>query len=290
MSDEVVETPVEVEVVETPVTEAPTEPTPPASPEPVAAKFGALAKREKELVQREKKLKDDAAALELRLASATSAEDLLKLAKEKPTEFFKRTGLTYQELTNAVLREDEPPTADDRVAKLEARLEAESKARAEAEEKAKTDAEARDKQANEHLISQFKATIETELKAAGETFELVNAEGAYDLVFDLIEEHYRRTEKVLPTEKAAELAENYLFEQATKKYGSSKKLAGLFKPPPPPIAAPSPVAAKKPAPSLTSKSAPAPASAPPEKGRLLSAREIADRFKKQRRATRNAGA
>ena len=297
------------EAVEAPAAAAP-EDTPAAAPVaedagPQAPRWAALAKRERDATLREKKLKEEIAAeraaladerkaVEEKLAAATSADDLLKLAKERPTEFFARTGLTYKDLTEAVLKEGEPPTADDRVSKLEARLEAEAKARADAEAKRAADAERAETEENERAVTAFKSSVADFVKANSETYELVAAEGAHELVFDLIAENYARTKgQIMPIEKAVELVESHLFEEASRKYKTSKKLAGMFAPAAPAPAAslpPIPVpAAKKPAPTITNKTGVAGTAPPPEKKPLLSPREIAERYRKEARA-RNARA
>lgn len=288
----------------------------PAAVDPLSAKFAALSKREREVALREKREREAIAKeradiearakdLETKLAQVTSAEQLLALAKEKPTEFLAKTGLTFKQLTDAVLAEGQEPTADDKIAKLEARLEAEAKARAEAEERAKADAAAREAKVNEEAVERYKAGIQDFVAKNAETYELVAAEGAHELVFDLIEAHYTETAKsgkpeIMTVDKAAELAEAYLLEEATKKFKGSKKIASLFAslaPPPPaqlPVAKlPDPAAAKAPSkapakPQITNRGSSVATGAAPEKKPLLTPREIAEKYRRERR--RNASA
>lgn len=281
----------------------------PAEPEgPMAARFAALAKRDKELTLREKAAKEAVAAKEAALEAKAaelaeratklgSLDELLALAKSKPTEFLQRTGLTYAQLTDAVLNEGQPPTADDRVAKLEAELAADRAARAAEVEKAKADAEASAKAAHERAIENFKVHIGEFVKTNAETYELVAAEEATDLVFDVVEAYFQEHKQVLPVEQAAAKVEAYLEAEARKKYAGSKKLAGLFQPPPPPPAATlgaalaAPAAAKaKPSPTLTSKTGASGVASPPtEPARALTPYEIAAKYKRAAKA-RNAGA
>lgn len=295
-----------------PVVPPPAASEPPATePEgPKAAAFAALTRREKELTLREKSTKESLAAkeaeLEKRAAEITgraeqlgSLDGLLKLAREKPTEFFKKTGLTYQQLTEAVLSEGQPPTADDRVAKLEAELAADRAERAKNAEQAKLDAAAAARAQDDRAIEAFKGHVSQFVKANAETYELVAAEDATDLVYDVVEAYYAEHKQVLTVEQAAERVEVYLEAEARKKYSGSKKLASLFQPPPPPPAATlgaalansaTPAAGKKPTPTLTSKTgASGVATPPPAAAPQLTPREIAAKFSKKNRA-RNAGA
>lgn len=256
-----------------------------AAPEPApvtSAQFAALAKREKALVLREKAAKDEAAAVAERLARAETYEARKAKASEDPLSVLGELGLTFEQLTAAVLKQGEPPTADDRVAKLEARLEAEAKARADGEAAAKAQAEAMSKHQLEAAVAGFKNQISGFVKENTEKYEMIAAEDASELVFDVIDENYNKTGKLMTVEAASDMVEEYLFGEAKKRLAASKKLAGLFAPPPLPPP-PAVVASKKP--TLTNKATASTAVAPAATKGLPSAWEIAQKYKK-----RNSGA
>lgn len=315
MTDEVVETP--------PPAEAPAEAEAPAAPEtpaaveekpadekpaedagPLAPRFSALAKREKEITLRERKVKEELAAKEKELADKLARVEAYEKQRatweENPIAFLDAHGITYQKLTERVLKDGEPPTADDRVAKLEAEIAADRKAREEEKAAAKKAEEEARRQAIEEETNAFKAKIQDFVKENAEKYELVAAEGAHDVVFDLIESHYAATAKkgkpeLLDVARAAELVEEHLFEEAAKRYKGSKKLGSLFAPAPlgnalpvAPTAAAAVAAAAKAKPQLTNKVGAA-ATPPAAKKPLLDAREIAAKFKAERK-NRNASA
>ena len=70
----------------------------------------------------------------------------------------------------------------------------------------------------------------TDTVNSNEKYELIQANSAVQLVYDVIEAHYNDTKNVLPIDEAAEHVENYLFEES-KKLLNMKKLQSLFNTP-----------------------------------------------------------
>ena len=162
--------------------------------------YAALARKEKSLRERETQLK--------------RLEGLEKKAKESPLEFLKEFGLSYDQLTDLILGADEKPepTADDRVAALEARLENERVAREAADAAAK--------EANiERQINTFKTGVLAHgIKSNPDKYELINARGddGVELVFEVIQSHFEKTQEVLSWDKAADYTEEHLETEARK--------------------------------------------------------------------------
>jgi len=287
----------ESEAVATPVEPAVAAPV--VDEGPLGARFAALARREKEILQRERATKDAAAKrdaeLAERLAKAESIEKKRAAWSDDPLGLLEELGVTYQQLTERVLKHGEPATAEDRVAKLEARLEAEAKARDEAAAKAAEDVKSASAAKVESSINAFKSSIKDFVSAGADTYEMIAAEDAHELVFDVIEAGYEKDGTMMSVEQAAALVESHLYETAVAKLKTSKKLAALFAPPPaPPAPVPTvaPPGKPKATPSvqLSNKVATPVAVAPStEKQPMLSAREIAEKHVRERKARARAG-
>lgn len=158
-------------------------------------RLAVLARKERELRDREAKMKDVANLSELR-----------ELAKKDQKELFKRLGLTDTDLTPQA-----EPESDDPLDGLRKEIEA-----------------LRSKEAQREIDS-FKADIRKTLEAGGQEYELVTALGGADEVYNLIEAHYAETGEVLDAKQAAAQLETYLLEQA-KKIVKAQKLKGLLTP------------------------------------------------------------
>ena len=62
----------------------------------------------------------------------------------------------------------------------------------------------------------FKNEIESFVRSNNDKFELIEANEANDVVYEVIEEHYNETGKFLDIQEAAEAVESYLEEEAEK--------------------------------------------------------------------------
>jgi hypothetical protein len=203
--------------VETSVVEAPLADKP--APRD-GARFAELAKRQRELTQRQLDLK----AKEDRLGPV---EQALAKAKENPLAALEALGMSYEDLTHYILSEGKEPTAEDKLAAIEKRIDAKEAAEREAAQK---EADAR----VEATISQFKASIEQTAKASPDAYELVLASGQYglELVFDTVSEYFDSNKQVLPLETALQAVESYLEGEALKVAQANKIKARLAPPPP----------------------------------------------------------
>jgi hypothetical protein len=62
----------------------------------------------------------------------------------------------------------------------------------------------------------FQNEIEDFVESNADRYELIKANEANDIIYDVIEEHYNDTGRILDIEEAAEAVENYLEEEAEK--------------------------------------------------------------------------
>lgn len=185
-------------------------------------KFATLTQKERELFKKERQLKEMQAKFQ-------KYEQLEDLKSKDPFKYIKEQGIEFDSVVNAALRADEPPTVEDKVKSLEEKIAAYEKAMEEKEQASKRERE-------QQAIDNFKKQIETQIKSDLEQYELINAQEEYETVFEVVQEHYRRTlettgqGEVLPIEKAAQEVENYLLERAKKLLGLKKLAASQATP------------------------------------------------------------
>lgn len=199
--------------------EAPADVAPEAKPAPRdGARFAELAKRQRELTQRQLDLK----AKEDRLGPV---EQALSKAKENPLAALEALGMTYEDLTHYILSEGKEPGPEDKLAAIEKRL----------NEREAAEREAREKEASDRVeatLSQFKASIVSSAKADPAAYEMILAMGDYgtELVFDTVSEYFQSNQQVLPLETALQAVESYLEGEALKVAQANKIKARLAPP------------------------------------------------------------
>lgn len=198
-------------------------PAPQEEPAPVAAKpeepkdkildserFAALTKKERAIQKRARELQE-------RERSIAKWEEADKLAGTNKLEALKRLGISYDDLTNlhlsqmGVAEEQTPETIAARKAQEITRQELDAfKA-----EQAKSQQEMQQQQ-YEAAKQQIHADAERLTNTKPEDFAYVNAEGAHDIIVELIERTYFDTGKLIPTDQAAEEVEKYLEDKYSK--------------------------------------------------------------------------
>lgn len=221
-------TPVAVEdesVQATPESEAKAivEPTKPEEKkdEVISPRLAMLAKEEKRLQEERKRLQEERKNPEF--SEFQEFKKLKANAKTDPLSVLEKLGLSYDEITDYVISGKH--TKDSSVRALEEKLANMEKEAKEREEKAKKDLETAQ-------LQQFQEQIKNECLKNPDDFELVNVWGAHNLVYNVIQAHYDKTEEILPVQEAAKKVEAYL-EEESKKYQGSKKLRKLFGAPDP---------------------------------------------------------
>lgn len=195
--------------------------TPEAKPQEVdlSSRFAALTRKEKALLDRERK----AAEIEKKFGKFAQSKP-----KENPLAWLETGEITIDELIQAKLKEGKPPTADEKVVTVEEKLRRLEEQIAAKEEQSK----------QEHInrvVQQFKDQIKAHVDSDKGKYELINAHDAYDQVYAVCEQYYEENRekpdfKALEVSKAADLVEDYLFEQAKAKYAKVSKYKKLFLP------------------------------------------------------------
>ena len=181
----------------------------------LAPKFAALARREKEIVEKEK------AAAE-REKKFQDYERRIKEAEDDPLAALEALGLTYDKLTDHILSGKKNNPDSKAIKELQKKLEDSEKRALEREQTAK-------QQEEQRILANFKNSQREHIKNAGETYELVNALGRHEDVFEVAQEYYKTHGKVLSHDEAAKLVEDYL-EKEIAPFKNVKKLSRLFVP------------------------------------------------------------
>ena len=172
-------------------------------------KFAALSRKEKALRERELELekkfgsKEKELPLERRIRSnPLKALEELGLDYDKLTELALNDGRLTPDMQMKLMREELENDYKDKFNSLEERLNAKEKM----EEEAKYDA----------VKQGFVGEIESFINENQSDFEYVAHNEATDVVYDVIEEHYNETGRILDIKEAVEAVESYLEEEAEK--------------------------------------------------------------------------
>jgi hypothetical protein len=206
-----------IETAEEPKAEI--QPEKPKEDDDFAHRMALLARKEKALTEKQREIK----TLEDKIKKLERME---QLQKEDPDAFLTESGLTLDQLINSALNKNKPETVEDKIAKLEKKLqekeEAEKAANLSKEEQAKKDK-------HEAARSQVMSTIEQVLEEKAEEFGLVKSLGEKDLVYAVMEQYWEAKGELLPVEDAAKLVEDELFNkvQSIKSVDKIKKLFAM---------------------------------------------------------------
>ena len=172
-------------------------------------KFAALSRKEKALRERELELdkkygnKEKELPLERRIrANPLKALEELGLDYDKLTELALNDGRLTPDMQMKLMREELENDYKDKFNSLEERLNAKEKM----EEEAKYDA----------VKQGFVGEINSFINENKSDFEYVAHNDATDVVYDVIEEHYNETGRILDIKEAVEAVESYLEEEAEK--------------------------------------------------------------------------
>ena len=185
-------------------------------------KFAALSRREKEIRAKEAEYDKRIAELEERLGSfgkKPEPEPELPIEyrlKKDPLRALEDMGLSYDKLTELALN-DGKLTPEMQMRLMREELEGDYRKKFEELENRLLEKEKSDEQRRYDDIQRgFQNEIEDFVESNADRYELIKANEANDIIYDVIEEHYNDTGRILDIEEAAEAVENYLEEEAEK--------------------------------------------------------------------------
>lgn len=182
-------------------TDAAPETKPEERPDASGRRFAELSRRQREIVQREQALKEQASKVEPIAKAIEEAR-----ASKNPAKILEAAGFTLDDVIEFYANgAEETPVAPEKTVEelVDERLEAKRREEAEADRVAKV----------EKQISDFKASIKSTAEAGGDAYELVNRFAQHDLVYDVVLQHHADHGEVLPIEKALQHVEDYLLAQ-----------------------------------------------------------------------------
>ncbi len=177
--------------------------------QPLSPQLAALARQRRALQVKEREIADREKALS---TQAPTQGDLVSKARLKsdPVGVFLESGLTYDELAQAIMAND----ANSPVKALEAKI----KALEEGLDKKLTD---RDSQSEQQVLAEMRREA-TQLTAEGDAFEMVRETRSVPQVMKLIERTYRETGEVLDVREALKLVEDELVKDGMRLAGLQK--------------------------------------------------------------------
>jgi len=205
-----------------------------------ALKFAALSRKEKQLRDQERELKNKMSEMDLRLrqfderskpveAPKPAELPLEYRLKQNPMKTLEELGIPFNKLTDIALNDGKLPMEMQLELMRRDLDEKHSKELQALKSELLEDKKSREQEKFNQTINGFMREI-TDTVNSNEKYELIQANSAVQLVYDVIEAHYNDTKNVLPIDEAAEHVENYLFEES-KKLLNMKKLQSLFNTP-----------------------------------------------------------
>lgn len=190
-----------------------------------AARFAALARREREARALKDAQERRAQEIEAKAKELADAEMRLKAARQNPLELLKEAGLTYADVTAAMLGQHKPKEPDPVDLKLDERVKPLSDDLAELK-KAKDEITQALQELQAHRVEIAKREVRQAIEATAKDggFEYINALGteAYTLVEDVIAQYYKKHKRILNYNEACDKVERYYEERAQKLLATSK--------------------------------------------------------------------
>ena len=190
-----------------------------SSQDQFASKFAALSRKEKALRDRESEYESKFEEMERRLAeyetnSQEPEVDWEHLLRNDPLGALEEAGLGYDKLTELALN-DGRLTPDMQMSAMREEIERDYKRKFEdLEERLQAKEEAEVEEYYNNVQDNFQEEIGSFVSQ--NDYELINASEANGLVYDVIEEHYNDTGRILDMKEAADAVESYLEDEAMK--------------------------------------------------------------------------
>lgn len=214
----------------------------------LSSKFAALSRKEKAIRDRESEFENRVKQWEAEQEAAKQAaleqkepEIPLEIRlKKDPIGTLKELGYDYNALTELAVN-DGKLTPEMQIRLLQEELSSKDEQyNNKIEEQIKqlrdeylADKEAQAEQQYENEVQNYIAEINNVINSS-DKYELTKAEDGSDLVFEVVEQHFKNTQEetgtgeILPIEDALEYVENFLFDQYKERLGNAKKLKELF--------------------------------------------------------------
>lgn len=218
-------------------TPATTDPAQGKTEDRISPKLQAVLKRDRAVVDRERA----AAAKEADIsAREKKIQEFESLKTTNPLKALELLGLSYQDLTQIALNDGEV-TPDVHVKRIEEKFDSYLKSQEDAQRQKEEESKRAAEQKEKEMTAKFQGEIKSYLKDNASRYELIAFEQSEDLVYDVIDEHYTRTQpkdadgnptgpgEVMTIAQAADKVELHL-EQKYAKARDLNKVKGLLAP------------------------------------------------------------
>jgi hypothetical protein len=200
-----------------------TDATPPVVEDtlPLSPQFAALAKQRRALQAKERELSDREKALTTQ-STSVGVEGLVARLKSEPLSVLQEHGVTYDQLTEAILSNQSNPEIQS--------LKAEIKA---LKEGVDTKLSERDTQAEQQVLAEIQRDV-NQRASSGDEYEMIRATGKQAEVKELIHRTWKETGEILDVSEAMNLVEDELVRDALATVNISKIKSKLQPASPPP--------------------------------------------------------
>jgi len=186
-----------------------------------ASKFAALSRKEKALRDKELDYDSKFEEMQKKLEDYESKNkepevDWQTLLRKDPLRALEDIGLGYDKLTELALN-DGKLTPEMQLKSMREDIEGDYKKKFEELENRLNEKEEKEQEDYYNQVQDnFLGEIGDFINQSDETYELIQASNSNELVYDVIEEHYNETGRVLDIKEAADAVEGYLEEEANK--------------------------------------------------------------------------
>lgn len=170
---------------------------------PLSPQFAALAKAKRALQVKEREIAQREAAL--KTSAPIGQEDLIAKLKSNPLGVMLENGVTYDQLTEAIIAQQSGATPEINA------LKAEMKAM---RDELTGQFVTRDQQAEQQVLADIQRDVIQTVNSQPEEFEAIREAKAYGDVKELIHRTWKKTGEVLDTQEAIKLVEDQLIEEA----------------------------------------------------------------------------
>jgi hypothetical protein len=182
---------------------------------PLSPQFAALAKQRRALQIKERELADRERAIQSNPVTDGGSELIARL-KSQPLSVLQEHGVTYDQLTEAILNNG----SNSEVKALEARLKA-------IEEGVDKRFQTQEERQEEAALTEMLYEAEN-LAKEGEAYELIRDRNAYDQVLRLIHSTYKKTGRVMEVTQAMDKVEAQILDRDLKIANTNKIRSRLF--------------------------------------------------------------
>ncbi len=192
--------------------------------ERLAAKYAEAARRNQALRAKQREIKAPLLEKDSEIEKMKTEIERLKKYEDTqdPMELLKLKGLSYEDIIERNLN-PEAVDSKEEIRKIREELESYKKAN---EEKEKSFLEKQNEEVKTGYLNHIKKFTES----SPEKYELINTLGHHKDVYEVIEETYTKTGKIISDEEAADLVEQYLEKEILDKYAKINKLKNKIAP------------------------------------------------------------